>query len=315
VPFTDRARIHVEGGHGGAGCLAFRREKYIPRGGPDGGNGGRGGRVFVVADEQEKDLTRFRRAVHHTARSGGAGEGRVKRGRAGDDLEIAVPPGTRVLRDDEVIAELDAPGDRVQVARGGEGGVGNRAFRSSTHQAPRETVPGMPGEEAWVTLELRLAVDVALVGLPNSGKSALLVALTGAGATVAAWPHSTKEPALGPLEDDEGHLFTVIDLPGLAADGTPRDDDHLVQCARARIVLHCVDASEEEPAGDRIARAREGFGPFVREGAAEWVVATHSDPADRPAWADFAVDSELGEGIGALREALVRALGAAPAAA
>jgi len=173
----------------------------------------------------------------------------------------------------------------------------------------------MPGEEAWVTLELRLAVDVALVGLPNSGKSALLVALTGAGATVAAWPHSTKEPALGPLEDDEGHLFTVIDLPGLAADGTPRDDDHLVQCARARIVLHCVDASEEEPAGDRIARAREGFGPFVREGAAEWVVATHSDPADRPAWADFAVDSELGEGIGALREALVRALGAAPAAA
>lgn len=313
MPFTDRARIHVEGGHGGGGCLSFRREKYIPRGGPDGGNGGRGGRVFVVADEQEKDLTRFRHAVHHKAQAGGNGEGRVKRGRAGDDLEIAVPPGTRVLRDGEVIARLDHHGDRVQVARGGDGGVGNRAFRSSTHQAPRETVPGTPGEEAWVSLELRMAVDAALVGLPNTGKSALLVALTGAGAVVAPYAYSTREPALGPLEDDEGHLFTIIDLPGLSEDGTPRDHSYLEQCERARVILHCVDVDDPESAEDRIARVREGLAPYLGEDAEEWVVATHADPADPPAWARFAVEIELGEGIDALREALARALGATAA--
>ena len=313
MPFTDRARIHVEGGHGGGGCLSFRREKYIPRGGPDGGNGGRGGRVFVVADEQEKDLTRFRHAVHHKAQAGGNGEGRVKRGRAGDDMEIAVPPGTRVLRDGEVIARLDHHGDRVQVARGGDGGVGNRAFRSSTHQAPRETVPGTPGEEAWVSLELRMDVDAALVGLPNTGKSALLVALTGAGAVVAPYAYSTREPALGPLEDDEGHLFTIIDLPGLSEDGAPRDHSYLEQCERARVILHCVDVDDPEPAEDRIARVREGLAPYLGEDAEEWVIATHADPADPPAWARFAVEIELGEGIDALREALAHALGGAAA--
>ncbi|MFN8109990.1 MAG: GTPase [Thermoleophilia bacterium] len=312
MPFTDRARIHVQAGHGGGGCLSFRREKYIPRGGPDGGNGGRGGNVVIVADDQQTDLTWFRHAVHHKAQAGGPGEGRVKRGRAGDDLEIVVPPGTRVVRDDMVLADLEHPGDRVRVARGGEGGVGNRAFRSSTHQAPRETVPGTPGEETWLTLELRLAVDVALVGLPNSGKSALLVALTGAGAVVAPYPHSTKEPALGPLTDDEGHLFHVIDLPGLAEDGTPRRDAHLQQLERARVVLVCVDARDED-AAERLARVREGVAPFMH-GAAEWVVATHADPAEVPAWADLAVDSPGGGGVAALRARLVSHLQAERAA-
>jgi GTP-binding protein len=309
VPFTDRAQIHVEGGHGGNGCLSFRREPHIPRGGPDGGNGGRGGGVVLVADEQVTDLSRFRHAVHHRGGPGGPGEGKARHGRAGADLVIAVPPGTRVLRDGHRIAELAAPGDRVPVARGGEGGVGNRAFRSSTNRAPRQTVPGAPGEATWLTLELRLPVDVAIVGLPNSGKSAVLVALTGAAATVAAYPHSTLEPALGPLEDDDGRLYLVADLPGLAADGTPRRDAHLEQLERASVVLHCVDASDPEPLEERIARARAGLAPFMPAGAIEIVVATGADPSDPPPGVDLAVEAADGAGIEALRARLMDELG------
>jgi GTP-binding protein len=305
VAFTDRVQIHVEGGHGGNGCLSFRREPKIPRGGPDGGNGGRGGGVVLVADDQVSDLSRFRHAVHHRAASGGHGEGRQRHGRAGADLEIAVPPGTRVLRDGHAIAELERPGERVPVARGGEGGIGNRAFRSSTRQAPRVTVPGTEGEEAWLTLELRLPVDAAVVGLPNSGKSALLHALTGAATVVAPYPQSTREPAFGPLEDADGHLFLLADLPGLAADGSPRRDGHLGQLERARLLLHTVDAEDPEPAADRLARARAGLAGTRPEGARELVVATRADPARPPSWADAAVDSETGAGIDALRDRVV----------
>lgn len=308
MPFTDRAQIHVEGGHGGNGCLSFRREPRIPRGGPDGGNGGRGGGVVLVADDQVTDLSRFRHAVHHRAQSGGHGEGKSRHGRAGGDLVIAVPPGTRVLRDGHRIAELAAPGDRVPVARGGEAGIGNKAFRSSTNRAPRRTVPGGPGEEAWLTLELRLPVDVAIVGLPNSGKSAVLAALTGAAATVAAYPHSTLEPAFGPLEDAEGRLYLVADLPGLAADGTPRRDSHLEQLERASVVLHCVDASDPEPVEVRLARARGGLAPFMPAGATEIVVATTADPQAPPPGADLAVEAGGGAGIDALRERLIAEL-------
>lgn len=304
MPFTDRARIHVEGGHGGAGCLSFRRERYIPKGGPDGGNGGRGGSVFLVADADLVDLSRFRHAVHHKARPGGAGEGKAKHGKAGADLEVAVPPGTRVLRDGSFIAELTADGDRVQVARGGEGGIGNRAFKSSTHRTPRETIPGMPGEAAWLTLEYRLAVDAVLVGLPNSGKSAVLHALTGAAVKVAPYPHTTREPALGPLEDDLAEIHLIADLPGLAEDGTPREHSYLGQCERARLILHCVDAEDPEPAEDRIRRVRDGLEPYVAADAAEWIVATRADPDDPPGWARFALDTELDMGVDALRDAV-----------
>jgi len=312
--FTDRARIHVEGGHGGGGAVSFRRERYIPRGGPDGGNGGRGGSVVLVADADVVDLSRFRHAVHHRARPGGNGEGKARHGRAGADLEVHVPPGTRVVRDGHVIAELRAPGDRVPVARGGEGGVGNRVFRSSTHQAPREAVPGMPGEQTWLTLEYRLPVDAVVVGLPNAGKSALLQALTGAGVTVAAYPHSTREPALGPLEDDDGRLHLLADLPGLGADGTPRDGAYLEQAERARLVLHCVDASDPEPAEDRLQRARAGLAPFLAPAAEEWVVATNADPDETPPWAAWAVETELGLGVDDLREAVRAHLRGVPAA-
>ncbi|MGD9570828.1 MAG: GTPase [Thermoleophilia bacterium] len=310
MPFTDRAQINVEGGHGGNGCMSFRREPKIPRGGPDGGNGGRGGRVLLTADEQVTDLSRFRHAVHHRAPNGAHGEGKNRHGHAGADLVVPVPPGTRVIRDGHEIAWLAAPGDSVPVARGGDGGIGNRAFRSSTRQAPRNTVPGTAGEEAWLTLELRLPVDVALVGLPNAGKSALLVALTGAAATVAAWPQSTREPDFGPLEDQDGDLHLVADLPGLAADGMPRPDAHLGQLERATIVLHCVDASDPEPAADRIARAREGLEGLVPDGVRTLLVATHADaPGADSGFADVAVDSETGRGVDELRARLVSLLG------
>jgi GTP-binding protein len=213
-----------------------------------------------------------------------------------------------VLRDGHRIAELAGDGERVPVARGGEGGVGNRAFRSSTRQAPRTTTPGRPGEEAWLTLELRLPIDVALVGLPNSGKSAVLAALTGAAATVAPYPHSTREPAFGPLEDADGNLFLVADLPGLAADGAPRTDAHLEQLERARVVVHCVDGADPEPIEDRLARAREGLARFAPAGAPELVVATRADPAAPPAGAQLAVDAQAGAGIDALRDRLLSEL-------
>ncbi|MDX6553962.1 MAG: GTPase [Miltoncostaeaceae bacterium] len=307
MPFTERAQIHVEGGRGGDGALSFRREAHKPKGGPDGGNGGRGGSVLLVADPAVTDLSRFRHAVHHKAESGRAGEGSAKHGRSGADLEVAVPLGTRVRRDGEVIAELREAGQRCPVARGGGGGVGNRAFRSSTHRAPRVTVPGEDGEGTWLQLELRLALDAVLVGLPNAGKSAVLRALTGAATTVAPYPHSTLEPAFGPLEDAAGNLYLVADLPGLAADGTPRHGASLAQMERARLILHCVDATDPEPVEDRLARARGGIAPFRPAGVNEIVVATRAEDGEVPAGA-LAVDVETGAGVNALRERVLAEL-------
>jgi GTP-binding protein len=313
VPFTDRARIHVEAGRGGDGGLSFRREARVPKGGPDGGNGGRGGDVVIVADSQVVDLSRFRNAVHHKAPRGGNGEGRARHGRRGEDTEISVPPGTRIIRDESIIADLRHPGDRVVVARGGNGGVGNRVFRSSTRQAPRETVPGGAGEAAWLTLELRLPIEVAMVGLPNSGKSSVLVALTGAAAAVAPYPQSTREPAFGPLVDDDLEIHLVADLPGVDQDAHPRPDAFLGQCERARVIVHCVapaaQAADSEAVIAAVERAVAGFAPAD---ARRIVVATFTDPDDLPAWADVAVDCESGRGVDDLREAVLRALGEGP---
>ena len=306
MSFTDRVQIHVQAGRGGHGCLSFRREAHSPKGGPDGGNGGRGADVLLVADEQLTDLTPFRTRVHHKAPAGGDGEGRNRHGRSGDPLEIHVPPGTRVIRDGHELAMLMVPGESVSVARGGTGGVGNRAFRSSTHRAPRVTVPGEDGEEAWIDLEMRLPVAVALIGLPNSGKTALLNALTGAHATVAPYPHTTNEPALGPLEDEFGVIHLVADLPGLAADGTERRGAALGQLERARVVLHCLDAADPEDPAQRNARVREGVAAHMPEGAREVLVATRCDLAPAPPETDMATSAETGEGIAELRDELIR---------
>ncbi len=307
-PFTGTVRVRVQAGHGGDGALSFRREAHTPRGGPDGGGGGRGGSVVMMADDGVTDLSRFRHAVHHRAASGAGGAGRSRRGRAGEDLLVAVPPGTRVVRDGHVIADLRAAGDRVEVARGGEGGAGNRAFRSSTNRAPRRTVPGAPGDAAWLTLELRLPVDVVLVGLPNAGKSTTLNAITGAAAPVEAHPQSTREPAFGPLEDDDGNLHLVADLPGLAADGSPRPDGHLEQIERASVLLHCVALADPEPAEERIARARETLRPLQGPKSREIVLATGCRPEERPRWAHAALAAD-GAGAEAVRELVLAELG------
>ena len=305
MSFTDRAQIHVQAGRGGHGCLSFRREAHTPRGGPDGGNGGRGGDVVLVADEQLTDLTPFRTRVHHKAPVGGAGEGRNRHGRNGEDLRVHVPPGTRVLRDGHEVAMLAEPGEAVTVARGGEGGVGNRAFRSSRHRAPRVTIPGEDGEEAWLSLEMRLPVAVAIIGLPNAGKTALLNALTGASATVAPYPHTTNEPALGPLRDDYGVIHLVADLPGVAADGSERRGAALGQLERAPVVLHCLDSSDPEDPAARLARVRDAVAAYMPDGARQVVVATKCDLAPAPPQADMVTSAEMGEGIAALRDELL----------
>ena len=224
-----------------------------------------------------EDLSRYRNEIHHRAEHGSPGEGARKRGRDGNTLTIPVPPGTRVLRDGYEIATLGAPGETVDVALGGRGGVGNRAFRSSTHRAPRETVPGGAGEETWLTLELRLPVAVAIVGLPNSGKSALLNALTGAKSPVADYPHSTGEPAFGNIEDEISNLHLVADLPGVDATGTPRRGSYLGQLERAQLVVHCVDGASADDWEDRVALLRAAITPFLGEDAREVLVSTRTD--------------------------------------
>jgi GTPase len=308
VGFTDRVKINVSGGHGGGGAVSFRREAHTPKGGPDGGNGGRGGSVFLVAEATVEDLSKFRQFVHHAARPGDPGAGARKHGKSGGDLDVTVPVGTRVIRDDAVIAELDTPGERAEVARGGDGGVGNVAFKSSTHQAPRESVPGAPGDETWLTLELRKAIDVAIVGLPNSGKSALFQALTGSPAVVAPYPRSTKEPAFGPIEDDYGHQFLIADLPGVDESGAPRRDGRLGQLERTRIIVHCVDAQEPDLIAERVQLVRATLQDFAGPGAKEIVVATHADHTAPPPGAEFAVELATSDGVDALRTHLMKQL-------
>lgn len=309
MSFTDRVMINVQGGHGGGGAVSFRRESRTPKGGPDGGNGGDGGSVYLLADPHVPDLRNFRHAVHHKARPGDPGSGARKHGRRGDDAVVHVPVGTRVLRDAEVIATLDTAGERAEVARGGQGGIGNFAFRSSTHQTPRESIPGTPGDETWLVLELRLDLAAVIVGLPNSGKSALLNALTGARAVVAPYPRSTRDPAFGPIEDDAGHLMTIADLPGVDEAGEARADGRLGQLERARLIIHCVDGRDADRVAERIAAVRAGIEPFRSAGQDEAVVATFTDPAAVPVGADVAVDLETGAGVDELRALVIERIG------
>lgn len=311
MSFTDRVTINVRGGHGGAGSVSFRREANTPKGGPDGGNGGAGGSVILRADASTPDLRWYRHAVHHKAPAGEAGAGRKRHGRSGDDLVLPVPVGTRVLRDDQVIATLDTDGDTAEVARGGNGGIGNHAFRSSTHQRPRESVPATPGDETWLVLEMRLDLAAVIVGLPNSGKSTLLNALTGARSPVAAYPRTTRQPEFGPLEDEAGHLMTIADLPGVDEQGQPRPDGRLEQMERARVIIHCVDARDPSTVGDALAAVREGIAPFRREHQQEIVVATMATPGEEPDGVDYMVDAEAGTGIEELRQAILQGVGEA----
>lgn len=245
--FVDLAKVYVKAGDGGNGCLSFRREKYVPRGGPDGGDGGRGGDVVCAADPQLHTLRDFRYRTRFLAQRGGDGGSANRHGADGHDLLVRVPVGT-VIRDaetGEMLADLAEAGRRVVVARGGRGGRGNARFKSSVNQAPRRTEPGRPGEERWVTLELKLLADVGLVGLPNAGKSTLLSRLTRARPKVGDYPFTTLVPNLGVVEVSPGVTFVVADMPGLvagAAQGVGLGTRFLRHCERARALLYVVDA-------------------------------------------------------------------------
>ena len=254
--FHDRARIRVQAGRGGHGALSFRREKYVPRGGPDGGDGGRGGDVILLADPDLRDLGRLQSRRLYKAGSGGHGRGARKHGADGEDVELRVPAGTQVLDEQEqLIADLAAPGTRVVAARGGSGGRGNRHFATPTRQAPRFAEVGMPGEEAELELRLKLLADAALVGMPNAGKSSLLRRISNAKPKVANYPFTTLSPVLGTVDASDGRQLTVADVPGLiegASEGVGLGHEFLAHLERARLLVHVIDASEGDPA-DRFA--------------------------------------------------------------
>jgi GTPase len=240
----DRARIHVTAGAGGDGCLSFRREAHVPKGGPNGGDGGRGGDVVLVCDDSLRDLESFRRRSHFKARRGGHGEGSLRHGRDGETLEIPVAPGTEArVEADGTVHDLTRPGQRALVARGGPGGRGNKRFAGPTHQTPRFAEKGLPGDETWIALQLKLLADVGLVGLPNAGKSSLLGRLTRAHPKVADYPFTTLEPALGTLQTDDRQLV-IADIPGLiegASAGAGLGHDFLAHIERTRLLVHVLD--------------------------------------------------------------------------
>jgi GTP-binding protein len=240
----DRARVHVEAGAGGDGVSSFRREAHVPKGGPDGGDGGRGGDVLLVCDDSLRDLERYRRRSHFKAGRGGHGQGALRHGKNGESLELAVPPGTQVrIEGDDTLLDLVRPGQRVTVARGGPGGRGNKRFATPTDQAPRVAERGLPGDETWLSLHLKLLADVGLIGLPNAGKSSLLARLTRAHPKVADYPFTTLEPVLGTLQTEDRQLV-IADIPGLiegASGGAGLGHEFLSHIERTRLLVHVLE--------------------------------------------------------------------------
>jgi GTPase len=249
--FSDRASIEVSAGRGGDGSLSFRREKYVPKGGPDGGDGGRGGDVVLVADPDLRDLSSFRSRTTFKAERGGSGRGSGKHGADGATVELRVPVGTQVLDEEgNLVADLAHAGARVVAARGGAGGRGNRRFAGPTLQTPRFAETGLPGEEAALELRLKLLADAALVGLPNAGKSSLLRRLSNARPKVADYPFTTLQPVLGTVESTDGRQLTVADVPGLiegASEGVGLGHEFLAHLERARLLVHVIDAADGDP--------------------------------------------------------------------
>jgi GTPase len=249
--FHDRARIDVQAGRGGDGSLHFRREKHVPKGGPDGGDGGPGGDVVLVADPDLRDLSAFRVKRRYKAGRGEPGRGALKHGATGESLELRVPVGTQVLDEQEqVIADLAAPGARMVAARGGIAGRGNKRFATPTRRAPRFAETGLPGEEATLDLRLKLLADAALVGLPNAGKSSLLTRISNAKPKVAEYPFTTLAPVLGTVDaPDASRQLTVADVPGLiegASEGVGLGHEFLAHLERANLLLHVIDSSEDD---------------------------------------------------------------------
>lgn len=255
MKFVDEAFIHVQGGNGGDGCLSFRRERFIPRGGPDGGDGGEGGCVILRVDEGLSTLIDFRHAREFLAENGQPGMGKQRTGRSGRDLEVRVPLGTLVYDADtgELIADLEKKGESLVVARGGSQGLGNTRFKSSTNRAPRRTTKGKPGEVRGLRLEMQLLADVGVAGLPNAGKSTLVSAVSAAKPKTAPYPFTTLYPQLGVVFASPDHRFVIADIPGLiagAAAGAGLGIQFLKHLNRTRLLLHLVDLSAQDPIED-----------------------------------------------------------------
>ena len=325
--FIDEVRIKVKAGNGGNGCLAFRREKYVPRGGPSGGDGGRGGDVVMVANPNYNTLLHFRFNPEHSAERGRHGEGSNRTGREGASIEIPVPVGTVVYDADngEQLVDFTEPEQRFVVAKGGRGGRGNARFASSTHQTPTEHEDGRPGDERNLRLELKLLADVGLVGFPNAGKSTLISRISAAKPKIADYPFTTLEPNLGVVSaNDDYTSFVVADIPGLiegAHEGHGLGIQFLRHVERTRLLVHLVDVSESsgrDPVDDFHVILKE-LASFSEELAAKpmFVVASKIDVAQDPerieavrALADqnglpfFAISAVTGQGIDALKRAM-----------
>jgi GTP-binding protein len=324
--FIDETRIWVKAGDGGNGCLAFRREKYVPRGGPSGGDGGRGGDVILVSDDQVATLLHFRFNPEHKAERGRHGEGSNRTGADGKSVALKVPVGTVVYDEStgEKLHDFDKHGDRLVVARGGRGGRGNARFATSTHQAPTEHEPGRPGAERRLRLELKLLADVALVGFPNAGKSTLISRISAARPKIADYPFTTLEPNLGVVQLDDYRSYVVADIPGLiegAHLGHGLGTQFLRHIERTRLLAHLVDVSEasgRDPVHDFeiIVQELASFSPELAE-KPMILLATKMDAAQDPGRVAalerlaaerglpfFRISSVTGEGIEELRRAM-----------
>jgi GTP-binding protein len=252
MKFLDEAKVYVRSGDGGDGVVAFRREKFIEFGGPDGGNGGRGGDVWAEAVEGLNTLIDYRYTQHFRARKGGNGAGSDRTGANAPDVVLKVPVGTQILDEDKqtLIADLDAPGKRVLLCKGGDGGFGNAHYKSSTNRAPRRADKGWPGEERWIWLRLKLMADAGLVGLPNAGKSTFLAAVSAARPKIADYPFTTLHPQLGVVRLSASEEFVLADIPGLiegASEGAGLGTRFLGHIERCRVLLHLVDGSQPDP--------------------------------------------------------------------
>jgi GTP-binding protein len=330
--FIDEGRITIRAGNGGHGCIAFRREKFVPHGGPSGGDGGNGGNIYMVANPQENTLLKFR--YNHTFRAGRGrhGEGSNRHGKSGDDLEIPVPLGTVVYDDesDEVLHDFTKAGERVLVAAGGRGGHGNAHFASSVNRSPSRAQDGLPGEQKTLRLELKLLADVGLVGFPNAGKSTLISSISAARPKIADYPFTTLEPNLGVVAYDHDKSFVVADIPGLiegAHLGHGLGIQFLRHIERTRVLLHLVDVSEAETSDP--VTAFKTIEKELAEHSADLlekpriVVATKMDAAD-PArlrklqqWCRqrrmelIKISSVTGEGLEELKHGIIRKLSSA----
>jgi GTP-binding protein len=329
--FFDEAKIYVKSGDGGDGCVAFRREKYVPFGGPSGGHGGRGGDVYLVVDRNLNTLIHFKKRVHFKAEKGGRGSGKNQQGKRGEDRLIPVPPGTSVYDADTgaFVADLTEEGQQVLIAEGGRGGRGNAAFATSTNQAPRLAEHGEPAQERWLRLELKLIADVGVIGVPNAGKSTLLSVVSAARPKIADYPFTTLQPNLGVVQVDDYRTFVMADVPGLiegASEGAGLGHQFLRHVERTRLLIHLLDGAASDPLKDYEA-INDELGQFSARLAAkpQVVVLNKMDLPDAQAWwpliqeamqergvESHAISAVTGQGVQALMRRALELLEALP---